>query len=34
MLYVFKDGFAIGYMSGERFVPFNTPIRAEMLGND
>jgi hypothetical protein len=29
--YVFKNGFAIGYMDGERFVRFLTPIPAEML---
>ncbi len=31
MLYVYENGFAIGYMDGDRFVRFLTPIRAEML---
>lgn len=31
MNYIYKDGFAIGYMDGERFVPFLTPIKAGML---
>jgi len=31
VLYVYKDGFAIGYMDGERLVMFATPIRAGML---
>lgn len=32
MLYVYDGAFAIGYMDGERFVPFASPIRADMLG--
>ncbi len=31
MNYVYKDGYAIGYMDGDRFVQFLTPIKQEML---
>ncbi len=31
MLYVYQNGLAIGYMLGDRFVRFPTPIRAKML---
>lgn len=33
MLYAYENGFAIGYMDGERLVRFLTPIRAQMLAN-
>lgn len=32
MQYVYENGLAIGYMDGDRFVRFATPIKAEMLG--
>ncbi len=31
MLYVFKNGYAIGYMVDDRFVAMS-PVKAEMLG--
>lgn len=31
--YVYENGYAIGYMNGERFVRFLTPIKAELLAN-
>jgi hypothetical protein len=31
MLYVFENGFAIGYVDGDRFERFITPIPAAML---
>lgn len=31
MLYVYENDLAIGYMDGERFVRFLTPIRAALL---
>lgn len=31
MNYVFENGFAVGYMDGERFVRFTTPINAALL---
>ncbi len=31
MNYVYENGYAIGYMSGNRLVRFLTPIKQEML---
>lgn len=31
MQYIFKNGFAISYMDGEREILFATPIPAHML---
>jgi len=31
MIYVYENEYAIGYMDGDRFVRFLTPIRAEMV---
>lgn len=30
MNYVYENGYAIGYMSGETFIMFVTPIRADL----
>lgn len=34
MNYFYKDGYAIGYMSGEVFIGFCTPIKADILVGD
>lgn len=34
MNYVYKDGYAIGYMSGEVFIEFCTPIKVGLLAGD
>ena len=31
MLYVYENGYAIGYMDGERLVRFINPIKADCL---
>lgn len=31
MNYVYENGYAIGYMNGERLIRFITPIRADLL---
>lgn len=31
MNYVYENGYAIGYMNGDRFVEFVTPIKAGLL---
>jgi len=31
MLYIYENDYAIGYMDGDRFVRFLTPLRAEMV---
>lgn len=31
--YVYENGFAIGYMKGDLFIRFITPIRAKLLAD-
>lgn len=31
MLYIYENGYAIGYFLGDQLVKFITPIRAELL---
>lgn len=31
MVYIFKNGYAIGYLDGDREVLFTTPIKEELL---
>jgi hypothetical protein len=31
MQYVIENGYAVGFMDGDRFVAFLTPVRVEML---
>ena len=33
MIYIYKDGFAIGYMDGEREILFTAPIPACLIND-